>query len=1470
MSTKNSRKVLSVLLAYMMVLSSFSGMAVAAEENTGENGAQAVVSSGPAPDADAADTVLTSTPDAKDVEDMIEDLPDENDLAELDEEYWEAAEEAVNEAADAYNALDEDEQEKVDPELLEKLEALQEYFSNEPMLMAGESATVSSLEELKKAIEQKASTITLDNEITTTDNISVNYIVTIDLNGHTLTVGRFDVAASGDVTLKDSSSDESGVLTSEMSMTIVVFKDGSLTIENGTYSNKYSVKESQPITIFNGGNLTVNGGTIEAVTDGTYGNAIYNGITNSGEANSIINCTINDGLIESNCWGVVVLGKGMDEDGNYNNEEVTLDMSGGEIYAVGQGIATNSSNGAYAGFTITLSGKAKVSGDECGMYLPGPGFTKISGDVEVYGKLQGIRIAAGELNIEGGLIHNSNEREEDTDLISGGSGGTAGAIVAGKASTAYAGNLIVNVTGGTIENEIGDDAIVVSDKNMAAEAYEGTRIEVNVSGGDVIGDIYTVSNLGNTSTDDGGDVSVKLNDITIDGDIENRSKSNVIADHVEILGTVRADEEKDAGTVTIKNNSTINKAVDDNNPNITITDSTVNDEESSGVADGAIVNLTTGDTYTSLSEAITVANENETIKLGAGTYKLTGELHINTDNLTIMGSDPDTTTLQFDGTSETIESLVRVNSDNVTIKDLAITTIKDDGTTVKGNALKFSGYYGEDDREPSNGGTVENVILTTGDGSALNIHGANNVTVKKVTATATSGVGISVADAEDLEISGTTSTGNWGSLGIMYKSDDKDADNEYNYSSQIVLGDGNTLESGIYAEDPSGEDTISSTEPLYKIVSDDGVIWTSTLPEETSGIVLIHEGESVVSDSLEEALAAAREGDTIEIHKDVAVTNSNAMRITQNNLTIIGVSADGEEKPTINLGDTNVSTQAGILVEANNVTLENLNIVSTSENGNVSAVKFSKIPASSDAEMDLIENGNIKNVTISSENGHALNIHGVDGMNVDGLTVEKAGKLSISIANSPSVTISNSTTYKGGWGADIGIMYKDTNEYANASTVVLGNGNTFENGNVFYSDRGETTDTANDVDSVTYADNTVLYKVLGEDDNYYYVEENKIVASIDDSTENPVGYNSLDEAIDDAAAGEKIDLHQDVTNATIDKEVTINGNGNAITGEISIDAENAKITKIDLSKADITIDGSANLSDNYWGGKAPENIPGAEINSYYKDAGMNNKVLVGDQLEAAGSLLRSESYTVSSADANTQKEVNDWLNQKIEEILNGFEGSYTVVDSGVVPAVDGTAEDPDGTDGSFTFTVVLSYNDNTLEVKNLKGIITAAEYILEEPTDPDDPDPKPDDNDDDNSSSSGGSSGGGSFIGHPDGWVPGGIIILDGSEQVQPTGSLLLDTKTYTMAPGVVYDILATLEGASENELRVYSSQPGVASVEAIGGGKYRVTGLADGQTYIMFEVWRDGVMLNHASVKVTIADGVTAYGESNREASIF
>lgn len=98
-------------------------------------------------------------------------------------------------------------------------------------------------------------------------------------------------------------------------------------------------------------------------------------------------------------------------------------------------------------------------------------------------------------------------------------------------------------------------------------------------------------------------------------------------------------------------------------------------------------------------------------------------------------------------------------------------------------------------------------------------------------------------------------------------------------------------------------------------------------------------------------------------------------------------------------------------------------------------------------------------------------------------------------------------------------------------------------------------------------------------------------------------------------------------------------------------------------------------------------------------------------------------------------------------------------------------------------------------------------------------------------------------------------------------GTLTLDTRSYTMAPGNIYDFRAKVEGMglTQANVNVYSSRTGIATVTRVAGtDKYRVTAKGEGVCYVVAEV--AGV---HASIKITVQKGVKAWGESTRSISL-
>lgn len=305
--------------------------------------------------------------------------------------------------------------------------------------------------------------------------------------------------------------------------------------------------------------------------------------------------------------------------------------------------------------------------------------------------------------------------------------------------------------------------------------------------------------------------------------------------------------------------------------------------------------------------------------------------------------------------------------------------------------------------------------------------------------------------------------------------------------------------------------------------------------------------------SLQDALNEAQSGDTIVLPAGTfAATANEQFRISKNDLTIKGAGAD----TIIDAGEFSSSSQAGVLVEADNVSIQDLTIRSTAKNGNVSALKFSKI--GDGTTLPMITEGTVKNVTISSDLGHALNIHGVTKMTVDGLKVTKAGKLSISMASAKEVTVSNTTTYEGteeapAWGSDIGIMWADRPAYNESSKLVIGSGNNFGETAAFYTSRPASAG----ADAIEISDDADLDLVMT-------ISETGAWAVVEEDAENPapvvntstgMKFNSLEDAVKELKDGEKLEL---TANVTVDKMLNIDGLSN-----VTIDLKNFTVTASD-------------------------------------------------------------------------------------------------------------------------------------------------------------------------------------------------------------------------------------------------------------------------------------------------------------------
>ena len=194
---------------------------------------------------------------------------------------------------------------------------------------------------LQSAIDNAAvgETLILTSDITLTSRITVSNVVTIDLNGYTITGnindanGAIYVGTKGVLTIKDSSSKQTGSIVNTIENAIGNY--GIVNVYGGTFVGNYALYNfyyndsvygtsviyggtfksavSDSPAVANCGDLTVNGGTIEAL-----------------DTTNVLNVT--DGTIENLYVGVA----------DYNPEKQNTSISGGRIVAFT--VADDSSN----------------------------------------------------------------------------------------------------------------------------------------------------------------------------------------------------------------------------------------------------------------------------------------------------------------------------------------------------------------------------------------------------------------------------------------------------------------------------------------------------------------------------------------------------------------------------------------------------------------------------------------------------------------------------------------------------------------------------------------------------------------------------------------------------------------------------------------------------------------------------------------------------------------------------------------------------------------------------------------------------------------------------------------------------------------------------------------------------------------------------------------------------------------------
>ncbi|WP_164997225.1 leucine-rich repeat domain-containing protein [Clostridium minihomine] len=118
--------------------------------------------------------------------------------------------------------------------------------------------------------------------------------------------------------------------------------------------------------------------------------------------------------------------------------------------------------------------------------------------------------------------------------------------------------------------------------------------------------------------------------------------------------------------------------------------------------------------------------------------------------------------------------------------------------------------------------------------------------------------------------------------------------------------------------------------------------------------------------------------------------------------------------------------------------------------------------------------------------------------------------------------------------------------------------------------------------------------------------------------------------------------------------------------------------------------------------------------------------------------------------------------------------------------------------------------------------------------------------------------------------LPSGSFLYNGRGY---RGAVTMDTRTYTMAPGNIYDIGVKLSGNAPIKIRrMTSSRDGIASVQQLPNGNYRVTGLRPGTTYITYTIYdaESYKEITHASIKFEVKTGVKQHGVACRQTTYF
>ena len=428
-------------------------------------------------------------------------------------------------------------------------------------------------------------TIIIEEDLTQSTSVTIKKELTIDLNGQTITSGvsnktLITVTNGGNLTIRDGTNTDGGFYTTNSEYIIDTETGSDLTIESGFFHMK-DVFNCDIIGIK--GNGTINGGTF--IYEGNHkmdgcalrvyngGQVIINDIDIDSDKQAIVlrsdpsqskstTLTFNNGTIDSCYYAFSVFGHGYDDEDDNNNAiltvidaDVTVRDSENPNESESAVFGTNANNGSNAGHTINIEGGSFTGNTGC--YFPSYGVYNITGgtfDTTLYG----IRIAAGILNISDDAVITTDVISESTSLENKSKPtGTMGALTVGKVNKEYVGDIVVNISGGTLRNTLGN-AITVYDDTMGTTELEDKVISINLTGGTVTGDVEFISDDNRDNKSDS--LSLTLNGGSIDGDLkmEDGMQSTIKLTSGTISGNVDGVSVEATGTVTYPDGTTTN------------------------------------------------------------------------------------------------------------------------------------------------------------------------------------------------------------------------------------------------------------------------------------------------------------------------------------------------------------------------------------------------------------------------------------------------------------------------------------------------------------------------------------------------------------------------------------------------------------------------------------------------------------------------------------------------------------------------------------------------------------------------------------------------------------------------------------------------------------------------------------------------------------------------------------------------